>query len=374
MEGMQPSAVSQLLAALRERMRAVEAIDPTTLSESQLRSLFSDTARMFSAIAARPESSSGVHGMPFGALPFVPPLLASPALALPSTSADLRDPRFSTPRTLESRRAARSEPEEDDTPLPSDLLALVLSLLEAEDLGRFQRVSRHWSKVVKNEVVPKRFQLLADLGTRGSFKLHRREKFSPKLLAQVEDDYQRLPGLLDAIDPRASYYETNLLGEIHKEVFYLRMGLIFQKVADVRQVADQDRFCRMWRHELLKRISSAEPPPEELVDYADHVVAALASVDPNVRSFETQTALELMAQLPSDGSATEIDNHVELLALFLQGNMYPYAIRVLAKASPQAIASGGDELKSKIAAIAGSPTATRDVRKGAQDILKKLPA
>ena len=81
-----------------------------------------------------------------------------------------------------------------------------------------------------------------------------------------------------------------------------------------------------------------------------------------------------MAQLPSDGSATEIDNHVELLALFLQGNMYPYAIRVLAKASPQAIASGGDELKSKIAAIAGSPTATRDVRKGAQDILKKLPA
>ena len=52
--------------------------------------------------------------------------------------------------------------------------------------------------------------------------------------------------------------------------------------------------------------------------------------------------------------------------------MYPHAIRVLAKASPQAIASGGDELKSKIEAIVASPTATRDPRKVAQDILKKL--
>ena len=178
---MPPSGVrSQLLAELREKMRAVEAIDPTTLSVSRLRSLFSDTARMFSAIAARPEaSSSGVHGMPFGALPFVPPVLAPPALALPSTSADLRDPRFSTPRTLESRRAARSGPE-DDKPLPFDLLALVLSLLEAEDLGRFQRVSRHWSEVVNKEVVPKRFQLLADLGTRGRIQAASQGKIQPE--------------------------------------------------------------------------------------------------------------------------------------------------------------------------------------------------
>ena len=157
---------------------------------------------------------------------------------------------------------------------------------------------------------------------------------------------------------------------MHSEVFYLRMGLVFQKVADFRGAAmSHDGYdVATWRCVLLERIKSAEPPPEELVNYADHLVAELnlpnaLDLDP----FETQTALELMAQLPP----TEIDRHIELLALFLQGKTAPHAIRVLAKASPQAIASGGDELKSKLEAIVASPTAPREDRKVAQVILKK---
>ena len=88
------------------------------------------------------------------------------------------------------------------------------------------------------------------------------------------------------------------------------MGLIFEKVANLQGADEnQNHLFDLWRYLLLEPISSAEPPPEELVDHADILVAELnlTSALGVFGSREAQSPLKLMAQLPP----TEIDKHID---------------------------------------------------------------
>ena len=254
-------------------------------------------------------------------------------------------------REIEKANLPPARPEPEQTPLPTDELVLVLSAVPAVDLARWASVSRHWKAVVA-EVVRQRFKRLADLGTKGTFTKRHDERYDTKLLAR-----ERVPSLLERIDPDAPFDATlkRQLDKIHKEVIYLRMGLIFQKLGSLQEASSDDFTpAFQWRFELMRQLIhyDCKPPAAELAQYAEDLIAEMDGMNYGA-------ALMLFKDL----SAEEIEKRLEILVTKMpsdfRGATYTL-LQVIMKASLEAIAPYAEAIKSAARLVLASEKADHD--------------
>ena len=166
-----------------------------------------------------------------------------------------------------------------------------------------------------------------------------------------------MPSLLERIDPDTPLNATlkRQLDKIHKEVIYLRMGLIFQKLGSLQEASSDDFTPAFkWRFELMRQLIhyDCKPPAAELAQYAEDLIAEMDGMNYGA-------ALMLFKDL----SAEEIEKRLEILVTKMpsdfRGATYTL-LQVIMKASLEAIAPYAEAIKSAARLVLASEKADHD--------------
>ena len=250
----EPRALESILERLHDDVNAFKAVDPSSITAAQLKSV-------------------------------------TKALDALGKAVDL----------VEEQHEAIRNPPPEETPVPFDHLVHSLTFLSPHDLAQAAQVSRHFAKAAPAAVQARLDKLASDsCGAPSYFQIDYGESYCAEFLHRIEEEHENAPKLIAKLIKSKSSHSENAaviqaLKLVHSEVLYLHVDKIAEKLehfqqddgessdesddSDAGSEGEREDFWVRQRADLMWLLHLSNMPEDELPDYVHLMVHEMAVTD-----------------------------------------------------------------------------------------------